>query len=255
MTAGKALLTYNQMIVGIAEEEERADRLFGALANSTRRDIVRRTMKDDYSVSQLARCYTTSFAAIQKHVSILEAAGLVSKRSSGREQIVTGDTLCDRGMPLELAPAEYPDPLYSVAVTPKTKADAAKISPTLTRLAEQDPTLRWRQDISTRETILSGMGDTHINVAIRRMEETFSLGLDTAVPRVPYMETITKSSSAQYRHKKQTGGAGQFAEVHMRVEPRERDSGFEFAWEVVGMNVSKTFGPCLLYTSPSPRDS
>ena len=91
MTAGKALLTYNHMIVGIAEEEERADRLFGALANSTRRDIVRRTMKDDYSVSQLARCYTTSFAAIQKHVSILEAAGLVSKRSSGREQIVTGD--------------------------------------------------------------------------------------------------------------------------------------------------------------------
>lgn len=157
----------------------------------------------------------------------------------------TGDTLCDRGMPLELAPAEYPDPLYSVAVTPKTKADAAKISPTLTRLAEQDPTLRWRQDISTRETILSGMGDTHINVAIRRMEETFSLGLDTAVPRVPYMETITRSSSSQYRHKKQTGGAGQFAEVHMRVEPRERDSGFEFAWEVVGMNVSKTFGPSI----------
>ena len=91
MTAGKALLTYNHMIVGIAEEEERADRLFGALANSTRRDIVRRTMKDDYSVSKLARCYTTSFAAIQKHVSVLEAAGLVSKRASGREQIVTGD--------------------------------------------------------------------------------------------------------------------------------------------------------------------
>ena len=78
------------MIVGIAEEE-RADRLFGALANSTRRDIVRRTLKDDYSVSQLARCYTTSFAAIQKHVSVLEATGLVTKRASGREQIVTGD--------------------------------------------------------------------------------------------------------------------------------------------------------------------
>jgi len=157
----------------------------------------------------------------------------------------TGDTLCDRGLPLELARAEYPDALYSVAVTPKTKADAAKISPTLTRLSEQDPTLTWRQDISTHETILSGMGDTHINVAVRRMEDTFSLGLETAVPRVPYMETITKGSSAQYRHKKQTGGAGQFAEVHMRVEPRERDSGFEFAWEVVGMNVSKTFGPSI----------
>jgi elongation factor G len=154
----------------------------------------------------------------------------------------TGDTLCDRGVPLKLTPATYPNPLYSVAVTPKTKADAAKISPTLTRLNEQDPTLAWRQDTSTRETILSGMGDTHINVAIKRMEEIFSLGLDTAVPRVPYKETITRETRAQYRHKKQTGGAGQFAEVHMRIEPLERDAGYEFAWEVVGMNVSKTFG-------------
>jgi elongation factor G len=157
----------------------------------------------------------------------------------------TGDTLCDRGAPLQLEPAIYPSPLYSVAVSPKTKADAAKISPTLTRLSEQDPTLTWRQDTSTRETILSGMGDTHINVAVRRMDETFGLGLDTAVPRVPYLETITRAATAQYRHKKQTGGAGQFAEVHMRVEPLERDAGFEFAWEVVGMNVSKTFGPSI----------
>jgi elongation factor G len=157
----------------------------------------------------------------------------------------TGDTLCDRGTPLFLKMPEYPSPLYSVAVTPKTKADAAKLSPTLTRVSEQDPTLTWRQDSSTRETILSGMGDTHINVAVRRMDETFGMGLDTAIPRVPYLETITRSASAQYRHKKQTGGAGQFAEVHMRVEPRERDAGFEFAWEVVGMNVSKTFGPSI----------
>ena len=157
----------------------------------------------------------------------------------------TGDTLCDRGAPLRLEPAAYPSPLYSVAVSPKTKADAAKISPTLTRLGEQDPTLTWRQDTSTRETILSGMGDTHITVAVRRMEETFGLGLETAVPRVPYMETITRSATAQYRHKKQTGGAGQFAEVHMRVEPLERDAGYEFKWEVVGMNVSKTFGPSI----------
>jgi elongation factor G len=157
----------------------------------------------------------------------------------------TGDTLCDRGMPLELEPAIYPNPLFSVAITPKTKADAAKMSPTLTRLHEQDPTLTWRQDPTTREMILSGMGDTHINIAVRRMDEMFSLGVDTAIPRVPYEETITRIASTQYRHKKQTGGAGQFAEVHMRVEPRERDSGFEFAWEVVGMNVSKTFGPSI----------
>ncbi len=157
----------------------------------------------------------------------------------------TGDTLHDQGMPLRLEPATYPHALYAVAITPKTKADAAKISPTLTRLCEQDSTLSWRQETSTHETILAGMGDTHINVAVRRMEEVFGLSLETAIPRVPYMETITRSASAQYRHKKQTGGAGQFAEVHMRVEPRERDSGFEFAWEVVGMNVSKTFGPSI----------
>jgi len=157
----------------------------------------------------------------------------------------TGDTLCDRGVPLRLDPAVYPNPLYAVAVSPKTKADAAKISPTLTRLSEQDPTLSWRQEMSTRETILSGMGDTHINVAVRRMDETFGLGLETKVPRVPYKETITRSASTQYRHKKQTGGAGQFAEVHMRVEPRARDEGYEFSWEVVGMNVSKTFGPSI----------
>jgi elongation factor G len=157
----------------------------------------------------------------------------------------TGDTLCDRGTPLRLAPPAYPNSLYSVAITPKTKADAAKISPTLTRMGEQDPTLTWHQDNSTRETILSGMGDTHINVAVRRMEEVFGLGLETAVPRVPYKETITRKASAQYRHKKQTGGSGQFAEVHMRVEPLERDTGFEFAWEVVGMNVSRTFGPSI----------
>jgi elongation factor G len=157
----------------------------------------------------------------------------------------TGDTLCDRGTPIRLEPPAYPHPLYSVAITPKTKADAAKISPTLTRMGEQDPTLTWRQEASTRETILSGMGDTHINVAARRMEDVFGLGLETAVPRVPYLETITRKAAAQYRHKKQTGGAGQFAEVHMRVEPRERDSGFEFAWEVVGMNVSRSFGPSI----------
>lgn len=157
----------------------------------------------------------------------------------------TGDTLYDIGTPARLDPPAYPSPLFSVAVSPKTKADAAKISPTLNRLAEQDPTLSWRQDPITHEAIMSGMGDTHINVAIRRMEETFGLSLDTAIPRVPYRETITRPAKEQYRHKKQTGGAGQFAEVHLRVEPLERDTGFEFAWEVVGMNVSRTFGPSI----------
>jgi elongation factor G len=167
--------------------------------------------------------------------------GVVTKLSETQ----TGDTLYDIGTPVQLDPPAYPNPLFSVAVSPKTKADAVKISPTLNRLSEQDPTLSWRQDPTTHETIMSGMGDTHINVAIRRMEETFGLSLETAVPRVPYRETITRPAKEQYRHKKQTGGSGQFAEVHLRIEPRERDTGFEFAWEVVGMNVSRTFGPSI----------
>jgi elongation factor G len=167
--------------------------------------------------------------------------GVVTKLSETQ----TGDTLYDIGSPVRLDPPAYPNPLFSVAVSPRTKADAVKISPTLNRLTEQDPTLSWRQDPITHEAIMSGMGDTHINVAIRRMEETFSLSLDTAVPRVPYRETITRPAKEQYRHKKQTGGSGQFAEVHLRIEPRERDTGFEFAWEVVGMNVSRTFGPSI----------
>jgi elongation factor G len=167
--------------------------------------------------------------------------GVVTKLSETQ----TGDTLYDIGSPVRLDPPVYPNPLFSVAVSPRTKADAVKISPTLNRLTEQDPTLSWRQDPITHESIMSGMGDTHINVAIRRMEETFGLTLDTAVPRVPYRETITRPAKEQYRHKKQTGGSGQFAEGHLRVEPLERDTGFEFAWEVVGMNVSRTFGPSI----------
>jgi elongation factor G len=167
--------------------------------------------------------------------------GAVTKLS----ETETGDVLGDRGAPVHLAPPTFPNPLFSVAVSPRTKADAAKVTPTLTRLCEQDPTLRWYNEPSTRQMILSGMGDTHINVAVRRMEDTFGLGVDTALPKVPYRETITRSVTAQYRHKKQTGGAGQFAEVHARIEPLERDAGYEFKWEVVGMNVSKTFGPSI----------
>ena len=110
----------------------------------------------------------------------------------------------------------YPTALYSVAVTPKTQADAAKISPTLTRLCEEDMTLSWHNEASTLQTILQGMGDQHIDVAIRRAETKFQVGLHIELPRVPYRETITKQNSAMYRHKKQTGGSGQFGEVHLR---------------------------------------
>jgi len=156
----------------------------------------------------------------------------------------TGDTFCDKGHPLTIPVPEYPSALYQVAIGPKTQADAAKISPSLTRLCEEDMTLSWHNEQATRQTILQGMGDQHIDVAIRRAENKFQVGLETFEPRVPYREGITKNASAQYRHKKQSGGSGQFGEVHLRIEPFP-DADFEFDDELVGMNLSKSYLPAI----------
>jgi len=156
----------------------------------------------------------------------------------------TGDTLCDRAHPLELPVPDYPTALYRVALSPKTQSDSAKISPTLTRLCDEDMTLSWYQEPSTNQTILQGMGGQHIDVAIRKAEKKFQTGLNIDEPRVPYRETITKLGSSQYRHKKQTGGAGQFAEVFMRVEPLQ-DENFEFVNKVFGGAISGNYLPAI----------
>jgi elongation factor G len=156
----------------------------------------------------------------------------------------TGDTLCDRGHPLTLPKAQYPSALYRVAIVPKTQADAAKISPSLTRLCEEDMTLAWYNEPATGQTILQGMGDQHIDVAIRRAETKLQVGLATIEPKVPYREGITKKADAMYRHKKQTGGAGQFGEVWLKIEPLPEED-FEFTDELVGMNLSKSYLPAI----------
>jgi elongation factor G len=166
--------------------------------------------------------------------------GLVAKLSF----TTTGDTLCDKNYPLKLPQAEYPNALYQVALFPKTQSDAAKLSNTLSRLCEEDMTLSWHNEPATRQTILQGMGDQHIDVAIRRAENKFQLGLDIQEPKVPYEERITKENSAMYRHKKQTGGAGQFGEVHLRVAPLE-DEDFEFVNDVFGGAISNNFLPSI----------
>jgi elongation factor G len=156
----------------------------------------------------------------------------------------TGDTFCDKNHPLSVASPKYPAALFRVAIGPKTQADAAKITPTLTRLCEEDMTLSWFNERSTGETVLQGMGDQHIDVAIHRAQTKFQVGLVPREPRVPYREGITKKSSAQYRHKKQTGGAGQFGEVHLRIEPMP-GADFEFTDELVGMNLSRSYLPAI----------
>ncbi|HNZ00349.1 MAG TPA: elongation factor G [Anaerolineaceae bacterium] len=152
----------------------------------------------------------------------------------------TGNTLCDKAHPLTLPVPQYPGALYRVAVTPKTQQDSAKLSSTLTRQCEEDVTLSWYNEPATSQTILQGMGDQHIEVAIRRAESRFQVGINTEEPRVPYKETITRKGNAMYRHKKQTGGAGQFGEVHLRVEPYT-EGDFDFAWEVFGGAVSQSY--------------
>ncbi|MCI0519674.1 MAG: elongation factor G [Chloroflexi bacterium] len=156
----------------------------------------------------------------------------------------TGDTLCDKAHALILPAPEYPTALYQVAITPKTQADSAKLSPTLTRLCEEDMTLSWRQEAATNQTILQGMGDQHIDVAVRKAEVKFLTSLHTELPRVPYRETITKPGQAMYRHKKQTGGAGQFGEVWLRIEPYP-DGDYELTWDVFGGAVSSSYQPAI----------
>jgi elongation factor G len=151
----------------------------------------------------------------------------------------TSNTVCDKAHPLLLPVPNYPTALYQVAVNPKTQADSTKISSALTRLCEEDMTLSWHMESATNQTILQGMGDQHIDVAIRRAETKFQVGLTMLEPKVPYKETITKKGQAMYRHKKQTGGSGQFGEVHLRVEPSEQD--FEFTWDVFGGAISQSY--------------
>jgi len=154
----------------------------------------------------------------------------------------TGDTFCDKGHPLAIEKPEYPAALYRVAIAPKTQADAAKISTVLTRLTEEDMTLTWENDSTTHETVLQGMGDQHIDVAVHRAQAKFQVGILTHEPRIPYREGITRKAEGQYRHKKQSGGAGQFGEVHLRIEPY-MEGDFEFTDALVGMSLSRSYLP------------
>ncbi len=156
----------------------------------------------------------------------------------------TGETLCDKSTPLTISAGDYPSALFRVAVSPETQADASKMGQTLTRICEEDMTLSWHNEPTTKQVILQGMGDQHIDVAIRKAESKFQTGLLIDIPKVPYKESISKSGDAQHRHKKQTGGAGQFAEVFMRVEPLP-DERFEFANEVFGGAISNNFMPAI----------
>ena len=166
----------------------------------------------------------------------------------------TGHTLGDANHPVKLPVPVYPTALYRVAIIPAAQGDSAKLSPTLSRLCEEDMTLSWKQDTTTRETILEGMGGQHIDVAIRKAKDIFQTELNIQVPKVPYQETIKRNGTAQYRHKKQSGGSGQFGEVHMRLEPLPEER-FEFVNEVFGGAISKNYMPAIEKALKSSKHS
>jgi elongation factor G len=167
--------------------------------------------------------------------------GAVAKLSA----TFTADTLCRSDDPIVHEPTVLPTRTYSMAVATKSKADEEKVGLAMHRLIEQDPTLAIRRDPEIRQTIISGMGDTHLDVAIARMRNMSKIEIELAPPRVPYHETITRKGDGMYRHKKQTGGRGQFAEVHIKLEPLPEGTAFEFEWEVVGGNIPTKFKPSV----------
>jgi elongation factor G len=157
----------------------------------------------------------------------------------------TGDTLCGKDHPLALPAIAFPLPTMSVAVHPKTKADLDKLGSSLARIAEEDPSLHVHRDAVTAETILSGMGEAQLEVVAEKMQRKFGVDVLIEIPKIPYKETITSPTRVEYKHKKQTGGHGQYGHVFLELEPLPRGTGNEFSSRIVGGAVPKNYFPAV----------
>lgn len=167
--------------------------------------------------------------------------GAVAKLNS----VLTGDTLCDKAASVTLPGLEFPPPVFSRAAFPKSKADVDKLTNAISRMGEEDPSLSVSREPDTGELLLGGLGDVHVDVAVEKMKRKFGVDILLMTPKVPYKETISRQSNAHYRHKKQSGGHGQFAEVYLEVQPLPRGSGFEFDERVVGGAVPREYIPSV----------
>lgn len=167
-------------------------------------------------------------------------AGMIGALTKA-EDVHTGDTLTAPGNEFVLAPIRFPSPVMAMALFPKARSDEDKLGDALAKLLEADPTLVLERNPDTHETVLWGMGHVHLEIGIAALKERFGVEVETRLPSIAYRETIQGAGDARYRHKKQTGGAGQFAEVALKVEPLPRGGGFEFAWAVVGGAIPTQF--------------
>ena len=172
----------------------------------------------------------------------------------GLKNTKTGDTLCDPNAPIILEKMDFPEPVIEVAVEPKTKADQEKMSLALARLASEDPSFRVSSDVESGQTIIKGMGELHLEIIVDRMKREFKVDANVGAPQVAYREAIGQAVEVEYTHKKQSGGAGQFAKVVMRFEPIEYSKGIEFESRIFGGAVPKEYVPgvekgCRMYAN------
>ncbi|MDY6943202.1 MAG: elongation factor G [Pseudomonadota bacterium] len=163
----------------------------------------------------------------------------------GLKQVVTGETLCDMGSPVVLERMEFPDPVISVAVEPKTKADQEKMGLALQKLAQEDPSFRVRTDEESGQTIISGMGELHLEIIVDRMRREFKVEANVGNPQVAYREAIRAAVEQEGKFVRQSGGRGQYGHVWLRLEPLERGSGYEFVNEIVGGVIPKEYIPAV----------
>jgi elongation factor G len=163
----------------------------------------------------------------------------------GLKATFTGDTLSPLGRPLVLEQIKFPEPVIAVAIEPKTKADQEKLGLALGRLAEEDPTFKIRVDEETGQTIISGMGELHLEILVDRLKREFNVGANVGRPQVAYRETIRRTVEQEGKYIRQSGGRGQYGHVLLRLEPLERGEGFEFVDEIKGGAIPKEFIPAV----------
>jgi elongation factor G len=187
---------------------------------------------------------------------VYQAAG---KETSGVDSVTRGDigvisrlnhtqtfdTLCDKANEIKLGGVDLPTPVFALAVTPRGQSDLDKMAESLSRMAEEDPTLEVERNADTSETVLHGLGDIHVDLAIERIARKFDVNLDTKLPSIPYRETIGGQTSVSYKHRKQSGGRGQYGHVVLQISPGETGKGITFGSKVVGGNVPKEFIPAV----------
>jgi elongation factor G len=161
----------------------------------------------------------------------------------GLKDTTTGDSLCDPASPIILERMIFPEPVIEIAIEPKTKADQEKMGMALSRLAQEDPSFRVTTDFESGQTIIKGMGELHLDIIVDRMKREFKVEANVGQPQVAYRETITQTAEVDYTHKKQSGGAGQFARLKLKFEPQEPGAGYEFVSTIVGGSVPKEYIP------------